>query len=76
MRYVQRNALGEVIGHYANEQPYASESVSDDHPDILAWQAKRIAAKEEYMRRKAELRPERLLSRIAELEAQLRGRNG
>lgn len=41
MRYVQRDETGQLIGHFANEQPYAKELVADDHPDILAWQAAR-----------------------------------
>lgn len=70
-RYVQRDEDGNVIGHFANEQPYAKECVPPDHPDILAWEAKRATAQAEYLRRKAELSPERLLARIAALEAKL-----
>lgn len=70
-RYVQRDEDGNVIGHFANEQPYAKERVPPDHPDILAWNVKRKAAQAEHMKRKAELSPERLLARIAALEAKL-----
>lgn len=44
MRYVQRDAEGKLIGHFANPQPgYAEEEVADDHPDILGWNAEREA---------------------------------
>lgn len=38
-RYLQRDMDGNVIGHFANPQPYAQEEVPFDHPDILAWKA-------------------------------------
>ena len=39
MRYIQRDKTGKVIGHFANEQPYATECVPDDHPDIVKFHA-------------------------------------
>lgn len=39
-RWLQRDKNGEVIGHFANPQSYATEEVPPDHPDILAWNAK------------------------------------
>lgn len=41
MRYIQRDENGNIVGHYANPQPYAMEEVQDDHPDIAAWQLKK-----------------------------------
>lgn len=44
VRYIQRNAEGVLIGHFASRQPgYAEELVPDDHPDVLAWNAAREA---------------------------------
>lgn len=60
MRYIQRDNDGTVIGHFANEQSYATECVPDDHPDLVAWHTEREA------RRKAAISPEK---RIAALEA-------
>lgn len=40
LRYIQRDADGKLIGHFANPQPYATEAVPEDHPDILAWSEK------------------------------------
>lgn len=37
MRYIQRGLDGKLVGHFANEQPYAKELAPDNHPDILAW---------------------------------------
>jgi len=74
MRYLQRDPDGKVIGHYAHPHDYAQEAVADDHPEILAWHAKRVADKAAYMARKADLSPEKLLARIAELEAKLKAR--
>lgn len=72
MRYVQRDpATGEVTGHFSHPHPYASEEVADDHPEILAWRAKRLAAQDAYLKQKALTRPEVLLPRIAALEAEL-----
>lgn len=73
-RYIQRNAAGEVIGHYSHPHEYAKEEAPEDHPDILAWRAKIAAAKTAYMQRKADLDPEKLLARIAALEAKLKER--
>lgn len=42
-RWIQRDAAGAMIGHFANEQPYAKEEAPDDHPDILAAKAARDA---------------------------------
>lgn len=40
MRYVQRDIVGKLVGHFANPQPgYAEEEVADDHPDIVAKHA-------------------------------------
>ena len=37
-RYVQRDEkTGEVIAHFANEQPYAKELLDEDHPHIRAF---------------------------------------
>lgn len=71
MRYIQRNAQGSVVGHFANEQPYAQERVADNHPDILAWSRRIADAKADYMRRKAMASPDVLLARIAALEAEV-----
>jgi hypothetical protein len=65
MRYVQRDASGALIGHYANPQPYAQEAVADDHPDVLAWQAAREAARGPTMAERLAA----LEERIAKLEA-------
>jgi hypothetical protein len=43
MRYVKRDENGLVVGHFANEQPYATELVADDHPDIEAFKERRRA---------------------------------
>lgn len=43
MRYVQRDAAGNVVGHFANPQSYAREAVPDDHPDLATWQRQREA---------------------------------
>lgn len=67
-RYLQRDATGKVVAHFANAQPYATECVPDDHPDLLAWRAQRVADKAAYMTRKALLNPAALLARIEALE--------
>jgi hypothetical protein len=46
MRYIQRDENGNVIGHYACPQEYAQEEVADDHPDILAWHARKQALRQ------------------------------
>lgn len=71
MRYIQRDKNGVVIGHFANEQPYAQECVPDDHADILAWTAKIKANKEEYLKLKAETSPTVLFEKIKALEAEI-----
>jgi hypothetical protein len=57
VRYLQRDAAGKLVGHYANPQttrdgvPYTEpEPVPDDHPDIVAWDAERKAAEQEAVR--------------------------
>jgi hypothetical protein len=46
MRYVQRDAEGKVIAHFANAQEYATEALPDDHADIEAFRAwRRVLAK-------------------------------
>jgi hypothetical protein len=37
MRFVQRDHTGAVVGHFANPQPFATECLYDDHPDIEAY---------------------------------------
>jgi hypothetical protein len=56
MRYIQRDKDGNVVGHFSHWHEYAQEEVSDDHPDILAWRDKKLAAKAAYMEEKALLR--------------------
>ena len=44
-RYVQGDPVsGEILGHFANPQSYATEAVPPDHPDILKWNAKMTRA--------------------------------
>lgn len=43
-RYVQRDGNGEIIGHFANPQPYATEAVEDNDEEVAAWEAARAAA--------------------------------
>jgi glutathione S-transferase len=62
MRFIQRDSDGKIVGHFANEQSYATEAVEDDHPEIVAWYDEREA------RRKAAISPE---IRIAALEAEV-----
>lgn len=45
-RYLHKDKQGKVLGHYANENPSATELVPDDHPDLLAFHAAREAAKQ------------------------------
>ena len=45
MRYVQRDKEGKVIGHFSNIQEYAVEILDDEHPDILAFNARRKSNK-------------------------------
>ncbi len=37
MRYVHRNERGQVVAHFANEQPFATEGLPDDHPDLADY---------------------------------------
>lgn len=67
-RYIQRDEAGNLIGHFANPQPYAQELADEDHPDILAWKDRHRKANEEYLRLKALMNPEKLLARIEALE--------
>lgn len=55
MRYVKRDNDGQVVAHFANEQPYATEVVEDDHPDIKAFLERRWAKKVPTADRFAEL---------------------
>lgn len=72
-RYLQRDPnTGEVLGHFSHPHDYAKEEVPEDHPAILAWQAKRAAVRAAYMERKATLDPEKLLARLEALEARLK----
>jgi hypothetical protein len=43
MRYVRRNERGEVVAHFLLEQTDAKETLSDNHPDILAFTERRRA---------------------------------
>lgn len=44
-RFVQRDRLGAIIGHYANRQPgYAEEEIKDDDPALVAFNAGALAA--------------------------------
>jgi hypothetical protein len=43
MRYVKRDENGDVVGHFANWQPYATELLEDGHPDLLAYTERRRA---------------------------------
>lgn len=70
-RYVQRDKDGNVVGHFANPQPYAQEQVAADHPDILAWYARIAAAKTAYMEQKAALDPQAMMDRIVALESEV-----
>lgn len=73
MRYIRRDKkTGKVNGHFANPNPEALEEVADNHPEILAWNAERVAAKVAYLERKAKLDPEKLLARLEALEAKLK----
>jgi hypothetical protein len=69
-RFVQRDRDGNIIGHFANPQPYAQEVVPDNHPDIAAWQA----AREAMLRPAKKIDIAALEARIAQLEEQLNGR--
>ena len=62
MRYIQRDKDGKLIGHFACEQPYATEIVADDHPDIMEWNALRASERS---------KPSRLELRLAALEAEI-----
>lgn len=64
MRYVQRDATGKLIGHFAHPNPHATEEVPDGHADVVAWDAERARA-----RQAAEERSIR--SRVTALEAQV-----
>lgn len=68
LRYIQRDLDGKVVGHYAHPHPYATEEAAPNHPDIVAWQAKRDADKAAHIARRAEMSPDKLLARIAALE--------
>lgn len=71
-RYIHRDPnTGQVLGHYAHPNTHAQERVEEDHPDILAWQAERVAVKAAHMERKAQLDPAKLIARIAALEAKV-----
>lgn len=89
MRYLQRDQAGKVVGHFANLQTrrdgqvYADELVSDDHPDLVAWEA----AREEARRLAREQSPSKTIPRleqlvaalakqVADLEEQAKGRRG
>jgi hypothetical protein len=41
---VQRNAVGQVVGHFANEQTFATERLPDDHPDLADYRQRRQAS--------------------------------
>lgn len=71
-RYVQRDPVtGEVTGHFANPQDYAKEALPIGHPDLLAFQAKREAAKVDYAEYKATMGNEVLYQEIQNLKAQI-----
>jgi len=44
MRYVARNATGQVTAHFANEQTFATECLPEDHPDIADYRRRVQAA--------------------------------
>jgi hypothetical protein len=66
MRYVKRNEIGHVVAHFANEQPYATECIEDDHADIAAFTERRRAKQVPTADRFAAL-----VARIEQLEALL-----
>jgi hypothetical protein len=67
MRYIQRDNNGNLIGHYANRQPYATEEVPDDHPDIVAWTNERSDAQ-----KSAKAAHKSQEQQIADLQAQVK----
>ncbi len=73
MRFIHYGKDGKMLGHFANPQTYAEKGYPDDHPDIVAWEAAREAAKKA-RRLEAEKRGEEekaLYSRVAALEKAL-----
>lgn len=43
MRYVDRDAQGAVVAHYARPQRKGHEALADDHPDLAAYAGKEAA---------------------------------
>lgn len=37
MRYIKRDAEGNVVGAFTGPQPFDTEEVPDDHPDYVAF---------------------------------------
>lgn len=68
LRYVERDARGKVIGHFANEQSYAREALLDDHPDLLDFQARRDLARTEAEKRSLSKVVPALEARVKALE--------
>lgn len=68
MRYVQRDRAGKICAHFANPQPYAAEALEDGHPDLVAWNEQRAAARKLAREREGYAVT---LARIATLERQV-----
>ncbi len=64
-RYVRRDKNGVLDAHYANPQSYAQEALPDDHPDIVAFNAKKEASRKSL---NIELRLRDLEDRVRKLE--------
>lgn len=62
MRYVQRDAEGRLIGHFAHPNAGAEEEVPDDHHEIVEWERARAALR---------LRPSPLEERLRRIEADI-----
>lgn len=44
--FYSRDARGQIDGAYAVPQPFKTEVLPDDHPDVIAWRAKLAAPPE------------------------------
>lgn len=70
-RYIHYDPDGKMLGHYANQHSFTSGPVPPDHPDILAWEDKRKSEQEAFEAKARENSPDRLMAKIAALEARL-----
>lgn len=45
IRFIDRDALGQICGTYACRQREGQESLAEDHPELVAWQQAMEAAR-------------------------------